>query len=130
MAALEHPDIHRLAILDFDVHHGNGTVDIFKDIAEVLVCSSFQHPFYPNRQTEVNRQNIVDTPLSAGTDGKSFRRAIEQNWLGALEQHKPDLIFISAGFASRPTSRTSYGSPLAARIAAMRASERSDVAAI
>jgi acetoin utilization deacetylase AcuC-like enzyme len=98
MAALEHPDIHRLAILDFDVHHGNGTVDIFKDVAEVLVCSSFQHPFYPNRQIEVKRKNIVDTPLSAGTDGKSFRRAIEQNWLGALEQHKPDLIFISAGF--------------------------------
>jgi acetoin utilization deacetylase AcuC-like enzyme len=98
VAALEHPEIERVAILDFDVHHGNGTVDIFKDSPEVLVCSSFQHPFYPNRHADTDRANIVNTPLSEGSNGSDFRRAIETSWLPALEQHKPDLIFVSAGF--------------------------------
>tara|TARA_B100000795_G_scaffold197786_1_gene151704 strand:- start:241 stop:765 length:525 start_codon:yes stop_codon:yes gene_type:complete len=98
MAALEHVDINRVAILDFDVHHGNGTVDIFKDRPEVLVCSSFQYPYYPNRHAETQRANIVNTPLEAGSDGNNFRQAIEKSWLPALERHKPDLIFVSAGF--------------------------------
>ncbi|MCP4744351.1 MAG: histone deacetylase family protein, partial [Actinomycetales bacterium] len=68
-AALAHEDIDRVAILDFDVHHGNGTVDIFKDKPEVLVASSFQHPHYPHRYYDLKRPNIVNTPLVAGTDG-------------------------------------------------------------
>ena len=96
--ALAESDLERVAILDFDVHHGNGTVDIFKDRPEVLVCSSFQHPHYPYRLFDIERPNIVNTPLDAGTDGTGFRQAIERDWLPALEAHKPQLIFVSAGF--------------------------------
>ena len=90
--------VERVAILDFDVHHGNGTVEMFADRPEVLVCSSFQFPFYPYRMQDVDRPNIVNTPLPAGTNGPSFRMAIEQSWSGPLEQHRPDLILVSAGF--------------------------------
>lgn len=90
--------VERVAILDFDVHHGNGTVEMFADRPEVLVCSSFQFPFYPYRYQNVERPNIVNTPLPAGTNGPSFRMAIEQSWTGPLEDHRPDLILVSAGF--------------------------------
>jgi acetoin utilization deacetylase AcuC-like enzyme len=96
--ALKNADITRVAVLDFDVHHGNGTVDIFKDRPEVLVCSSFQHPFYPYRYTDIERPNIINTPLAAGTDGATFRKEIESSWLPALEAHQPQLILVSAGF--------------------------------
>ncbi len=88
----------RVAILDFDVHHGNGTVEIFQDRPEVLVCSSFQYPFYPGRFDDVIRPNICLTPLSAGSDGEDFRKAVEPDWTQALRQHQPEMIFISAGF--------------------------------
>jgi acetoin utilization deacetylase AcuC-like enzyme len=96
--ALESPDVLRVAIVDFDVHHGNGTVDIFKDTPEVLVCSSFQHPLYPNRYADIQRDNVVNTPLPAGTTGGDFRRALERDWLPALERHQPQVVFVSAGF--------------------------------
>ena len=64
--SLDLEQIDRVAILDFDVHHGNGTVDICKDRPEILVCSSFQHPWYPNRLYDLNRPNIVNTPLAQG----------------------------------------------------------------
>jgi acetoin utilization deacetylase AcuC-like enzyme len=96
--ALADPGVARVAILDFDVHHGNGTVDIFKDRPEVLVCSSFQHPFYPHRYTDLDRSNIVNTPLPAGTGSAAFRAAIERDWLPALERQRPQLILVSAGF--------------------------------
>ncbi len=98
MRALDHEGVERVAILDFDVHHGNGTVDLFKDRPQVLVCSSFQHPHYPNRLFDVQRENIVNTPLDAGTAGLGFRKAIERDWIPALEKFRPDLIMISAGF--------------------------------
>ena len=88
----------RVAILDFDVHHGNGTVDIFQNRPEVLVCSSFQYPFYPGRYDDVDKPNICLTPLPQGTSGSTFRRAIEEDWLPALAQHQPDIILVSAGF--------------------------------
>jgi acetoin utilization deacetylase AcuC-like enzyme len=97
-AALEHPDIDRVAIVDFDVHHGNGTVEIFKDRPEVLVCSSFQHPFYPDRQVDVERPNIVNTPLREGSGSDDFRAAITRDWLPALARHRPQIILVSAGF--------------------------------
>ena len=90
--------LERVAIVDFDVHHGNGTVDIFQDRPEVLVCSSFQHPFYPNRKTDVRRPNIVHSPLAAGCGSAAFRQAIERDWLPALASHRPQLILVSAGF--------------------------------
>jgi acetoin utilization deacetylase AcuC-like enzyme len=96
--ALQQPDIQRVAILDFDVHHGNGTVDIFQQRPEVLVCSTFQHPFYPERYADIQLPNIVNCPLAAHTGSTEFRQAIEQYWLPALQAHRPDMIFISAGF--------------------------------
>lgn len=96
--ALADESISRVAILDFDVHHGNGTVQIFRDRPEVLVCSSFQHPFYPHRYHDLVRPNIVNTPLPAGTGSGDFRRAVETDWSAALEAHRPDLILVSAGF--------------------------------
>ena len=91
-------DLDRVAILDFDVHHGNGTVDIFKERPEVLVCSSFQHPFYPNRYVSIDRPNIHNTPLPAGSKGPAFRHALERDWSAALQAHRPQLILVSAGF--------------------------------
>ncbi len=96
--ALARDGIDRVAILDFDVHHGNGTVDIFRDRAEVLVCSSFQHPHYPHRLFDLQRPNIVNTPLPAFTKGLGFRNAVERDWLPALARHRPQLILVSAGF--------------------------------
>ena len=96
--ALKLPSIDRVAILDFDVHHGNGTVDLCQKHPEILVCSSFQHPHYPNRLHDVVAPNIVNTPLAAGASGDDFRRAISSSWWQAVEKHQPDLILISAGF--------------------------------
>jgi acetoin utilization deacetylase AcuC-like enzyme len=97
-AALAHPGIERVAILDFDVHHGNGTVEIFAERPEVLVCSTFQHPFYPDRQTDVARPNIVNTPLPEGCGSEGFREAVTRDWLPALARHRPQIILVSAGF--------------------------------
>ena len=98
LKALEHSAIDRVAILDFDVHHGNGTVDIFSEDPRVLVCSTFQHPYYPNRLFEVTAPNIINSPLPAGSGSMAFRQAVESDWLPALDKHKPQLIFVSAGF--------------------------------
>ncbi len=88
----------RVAILDFDVHHGNGTVEIFQDRPEVLVCSSFQYPFYPGRFDRVDKPNICLTPLSAGAGSDTFRAAVEPQWRQAIRHHQPEMIFVSAGF--------------------------------
>jgi acetoin utilization deacetylase AcuC-like enzyme len=80
------------------VHHGNGTVEIFLERPEVMVCSSFQYPFYPGRFDAVDKDHIVLTPLAAGTAGADFRAAIERDWLPAIKRHRPDLILVSAGF--------------------------------
>ncbi|EED35699.1 deacetylase, including yeast histone deacetylase and acetoin utilization protein [Luminiphilus syltensis NOR5-1B] len=96
--SLGQPGIERVAILDFDVHHGNGTVQIFADDPRVLVCSSFQYPFYPGRYDELIRDHVILTPLAAGSDGNVFRRAVEQDWFDRISRHAPQLIFVSAGF--------------------------------
>ena len=96
--ALARPEVDRVAILDFDVHHGNGTVAAFREQPRVLVCSSFQFPHYPYRLQQVRRPNIVNTPLPAGATGAAFRRAVERDWLPALEAFRPALILVSAGF--------------------------------
>ena len=98
IAALDHADVERVAILDFDVHHGNGTVDICRNHPQILVCSSFQSPYYPNRLDDLVQPNIVNTPLAAGSSGSTFRAAVERDWLPALEAHQPDIVFVSAGF--------------------------------
>lgn len=88
----------RIAILDFDVHQCNGTIDIFKGRSDVLICTSFQYPFYPWRYLRSEWHNVVNTPLESGTDSAEFRRLIEHQWLPALHAFKPDLVMISAGF--------------------------------
>ncbi|MCY4011700.1 MAG: histone deacetylase family protein [Gammaproteobacteria bacterium] len=90
--------VERVAILDFDVHHGNGTVAAFAEDSRVLVCSSFQYPHYPYRLQDVERPNIVNTPLPAHTGSVDYRRALERDWLPAVEAFKPELILASAGF--------------------------------
>lgn len=90
--------VERVAVLDFDVHHGNGTVEAFMDEPRVLVCSSFQFPHYPYRRHDVQRSNIVNTPLPAATTGSEFRRAVERDWLPAIDAFKPGLVLVSAGF--------------------------------
>jgi acetoin utilization deacetylase AcuC-like enzyme len=96
--ALAEYGLQRIAIVDFDVHHGNGTEDIFRGEARVLFCSSFQHPFYPYSGIAVPGVHQVKTPLDAGTGSKTFRRRIGAEWLGTLDAFRPELIMISAGF--------------------------------
>ncbi|MBN1379909.1 MAG: histone deacetylase family protein [Gammaproteobacteria bacterium] len=90
--------LERVAILDFDVHHGNGTQDIFLDEPRVLFCSTHQHPFYPFTGMPVENKNIINVPLPAGSGGAVFRDAIEQIWLPAIEAFAPQMLFVSAGF--------------------------------
>lgn len=90
--------LQRIAIVDFDVHHGNGTEDIFRDDPDVLFCSTFQHPFYPHTGADTQRDHIVNVPLPAASGSQAFREAVEQYWLARLDAFKPELILVSAGF--------------------------------
>ncbi|WP_124951207.1 histone deacetylase family protein [Sulfuriferula thiophila] len=90
--------LKRVAIVDFDVHHGNGTEDIFKDDPRVMLCSTFQHPFYPYSGADSGNDHIINVPLAARTDSQGFRDAVNSAWLPKLEAFKPEMIFISAGF--------------------------------
>ncbi len=96
--ALQAHQLKRVAIVDFDVHHGNGTEDIFRETPEVLFCSTFQHPFYPDTGTGIVSEHIINVPLPAGSNGQVFRDAVQSRWLPELEAFQPELIFISAGF--------------------------------
>jgi acetoin utilization deacetylase AcuC-like enzyme len=89
--------IERVAIVDFDVHHGNGTEDIFHNEPSVLFCSSFQHPFYPFGGVENQPDHFYPVPLKAGDDGAVFRDAVA-HWFSAIDAFAPELILISAGF--------------------------------
>lgn len=97
--ALSKENIHRVAIVDFDVHHGNGTEDIFKENDNVLMLSSFQNPLYPwweQDGTENNR--MVHTELNEGDGTSALKKFFKEDWKQRLEKFKPDIIFISAGF--------------------------------
>lgn len=96
--ALECHRLERIAIVDFDVHHGNGTEDIFQDNERVLFCSTFQHPFYPYCGADTHSPHIVNVPLANGSRGEQFRDAVTTHWLPALEAFQPQMLFISAGF--------------------------------
>ncbi|MBI3222617.1 MAG: histone deacetylase family protein [Nitrosomonadales bacterium] len=96
--ALEKYGLQRVAIADFDVHHGNGTEQIFHDEPRVMLCSTFQHPFYPYAGADSGNEHIINVPLAAGTGGAQFREAVTQHWLPALERFRPELLLISAGF--------------------------------
>jgi acetoin utilization deacetylase AcuC-like enzyme len=96
--ALEQWRLKRVAIVDFDVHHGNGTEDIFAGDERVLMVGSFQHPFYPYCGTENPAGNMCNVPLKAGTRGDGFRDIVTRIWLPRLREFAPEMVFISAGF--------------------------------
>ena len=93
-------DIEKVAIVDFDVHHGNGTQDIFFDDPTVFYASTHQMPLYPGSgaKDEVGAGNICNAPLSPGMDGQGFREAFRERVLPELEAFGPELVIISAGF--------------------------------
>jgi acetoin utilization deacetylase AcuC-like enzyme len=96
--ALDRHGLKRVAIVDFDVHHGNGTEDILAGDERVLMVSFFQHPFYPFSGAGAHAANMVNLPVPAYTRGMAVRELIEQVWMPRLEAFKPEMIFISAGF--------------------------------
>lgn len=96
--AIHHFGLRKVAVVDFDVHHGNGTEDIFRNEPRVLFCSSFEHPFYPFCGAETVKDHIINVPLTAGTGSDKFREAVLEHWIPALHKFEPQMIFISAGF--------------------------------
>ena len=96
--ALEAHGLERVAIVDFDVHHGNGTEDIFRDDPRVMLCSTFQHPFYPFCGADTVSEHIVNLPLPAGTTGRAYRAAFSATIMPRLEAFRPQMLFFSAGF--------------------------------
>ncbi|UGQ47573.1 histone deacetylase family protein [Massilia endophytica] len=96
--ALEERGLERVAIVDFDVHHGNGTEESFRDDPRVLMVSFFQHPFYPYSDPLPVTPNRVNIPVPAYTKGDVVRQLVSERWLPALEAFRPQMIFISAGF--------------------------------
>jgi acetoin utilization deacetylase AcuC-like enzyme len=96
--ALTSHGLERVAIVDFDVHHCNGTEDIVAGDDHVLLCSTFQHPFYPHTGHDCTAGNVVNVPLPAGADSAVFRQAVEQHWLPPLALFAPQMIIVSAGF--------------------------------
>ena len=96
--AIESYGLQRVAIADFDVHHGDGTEDIFHDDPRVMLCSTFRHPYYPYCGADSSNDHIINVPLAAGTGSQEFRTAITEQWLPALERFQPQLLLISAGF--------------------------------
>jgi acetoin utilization deacetylase AcuC-like enzyme len=96
--ALDRHGLNRVAVVDFDVHHGNGTEDILAGDDRVLMVSFFQHPFYPYTGAENPAANMVNVPVPAYTRGMEIREMVETFWIPRLEAHRPELIFISAGF--------------------------------
>ena len=96
--ALAAHGLSRVAIVDFDVHHGNGTEEIFTGDHRVLMVSTFQHPLYPYCGVDNDDPKMVNSPLSPGSGSAEFRTAVRDHWLPALEEHQPELIFVSAGF--------------------------------
>jgi acetoin utilization deacetylase AcuC-like enzyme len=98
MRALTFHHLERVAIIDFDVHQGNGTVDIVGGDERILMCSSFQHPFYPHSHVHRQADNIVNIPIEANCSPEEYRKQVEAGWLKRLNDFKPQLILISAGF--------------------------------
>jgi len=90
--------VPRVAVLDFDVHYGNGTADIFRNEPRVLMCSSYQHPLYPYWAGDPNAPGLIDTPLAEGAGSEAYRDAVQRHWLPALDEFDPQIIFVSAGF--------------------------------
>lgn len=101
MHAIAEYRLERVAIIDFDLHHGDGTQDIFQNDPRVMLLSSFEFPLYPFHHDTVLSEtpsNIVNSPLNAGDGGKQFREMVQSIWLPKLEHFQPQMILLSAGF--------------------------------
>jgi acetoin utilization deacetylase AcuC-like enzyme len=96
--ALDVRGLQRVAVIDFDVHHGNGTEDIVAGDERILMCSFFQHPLYPYSGAVPKGENMVNVPVAPYTRGPELRETIAAMWLPRLEEFRPEMIFISAGF--------------------------------
>ncbi|MDR6887078.1 MULTISPECIES: histone deacetylase family protein [Variovorax] len=96
--ALEVHGLERVAVVDFDVHHGNGTENILSNDPRVLMVGFFQHPFYPYSGTDHPASNMLNLPIPAYTKGMDVRELIEAAWIPRLEEFGPEMIFVSAGF--------------------------------
>ena len=96
--ALDVRGLKRVAVVDFDVHHGNGTEDILENDDRVLMVGLFQHPFYPFSGADCRAGNMVNVPVPARSDGKLIRDVVDSYWMPRLTDFKPEMIFISAGF--------------------------------
>ncbi len=102
IAALRATDIHhlhRVAVLDFDAHQGNGTIDILQNDQRFLLLSCFQHPFFPYTHYEQNKYtNLINVHMAAGEGSDDFRTKVVEQWEPALKRFAPELIIVSAGF--------------------------------
>ncbi|HEX4232883.1 MAG TPA: histone deacetylase family protein [Caldimonas sp.] len=96
--ALDVRGLERVAIIDFDVHHGNGTEDIIAGDERVLMASIFQHPLYPYSGAVPKGENMVNVPVAPYSRGPHIRALIEENWMERLHAFRPQMIFVSAGF--------------------------------
>jgi acetoin utilization deacetylase AcuC-like enzyme len=96
--ALDTHGLERVAIVDFDVHHGNGTEESFRDDPRVLMASFFQHPFYPYTEPSPITATNINIPVPAYSGGDVVRKLVLEQWLPALNAYRPQMIFISAGF--------------------------------
>jgi acetoin utilization deacetylase AcuC-like enzyme len=96
--ALDAHGLERVAIIDFDVHHGNGTAESFHDDPRVLMASFYQHPFYPYTEPEPFTPNRINVPVPARSDGEVVRKLVREHWLPALHAFRPQMLFVSAGF--------------------------------
>jgi acetoin utilization deacetylase AcuC-like enzyme len=100
--------IKRVAILDFDVHHGNGTEEIFASEPNVMLCSTFQHPYYPYQGADTKSDHIINSPLAANSGGDEFRAAVMRDWIPNVSRFQPELILISAGFDAHREDPLAY----------------------
>ncbi|MDN5843558.1 MAG: histone deacetylase family protein [Alcaligenaceae bacterium] len=96
--AFERYGLSRVAIVDFDVHHGNGTEEAFAHDERILMCSVYQHPFFPDLHAPDPGPGMVNIPMAAYTDGQAYRQVVAEHWLPALRAFRPELVLVSAGF--------------------------------
>jgi acetoin utilization deacetylase AcuC-like enzyme len=99
--ALEQPDIHRIGILDWDVHHGNGTQDLIETDAQIAYCSLHQHPCYPGTGNASERglyKNVLNLPMPPGSTLAEYQPLFEQRILPFFREFQPDLLIVSAGY--------------------------------
>ena len=106
--ALEVYGLKKVAVVDFDVHQGNGTEDILLGDDRLLYCSTFQHPFFPYTPLPENSEKVISIPLDASAKSAEFRAAVSDHWLPALQRFEPEMIFVSAGFDAHQDDDMSY----------------------